>query len=86
MYRVTFIGKIKNLNSEYEEYNDTLYATAKTLDGFIGIDSEVVDSIEITISKWKSKEDVMMWAKDPKHVEAKKKVNAWYEWYRSYHA
>tara|TARA_B100000575_G_C23100202_1_gene634753 strand:- start:1161 stop:1421 length:261 start_codon:yes stop_codon:yes gene_type:complete len=85
MYRVTFIGKIKNLNSEYEEYNDTLYATAKTLDGFIGIDSEVVDSIEITISKWKSKEDVMMWAKDPKHVEAKKKVNSWYEWYRSYH-
>lgn len=85
MYRVTFIGKIKNLNSEYEEYNDTLYATAKTLDGFIGIDSEVVDSIEITISKWKSKEDVMMWAKDPKHVEAKKKVNSWYKWYRSYH-
>ena len=85
MYRVTFIGKIKNLNSEYEDYNDTLYATAKTLDGFIGIDSEVVDGIEITISKWKSKEDVMMWAKDPKHVEAKKKVNDWYEWYRSYH-
>ena len=85
MYRVTFIGKIKNLNSEYEEYNDTLYATAKTLDGFIGIDSEVVDGIEITISKWESKEDVMMWAKDPKHVEATKKVNAWYEWYRSYH-
>ncbi len=43
MYSVTFIGKIKNLNSEYEEYNDTLYATAKTLDGFIGVDTEVVD-------------------------------------------
>ena len=86
MYRVVFIGKIKNLTPEYEKYNDDLYASAKTLDGFIGIDSEVVDSIEITISKWKSKEDVMMWAKDPKHVEAKKKVNDWYEWYRSYHA
>ena len=85
MYRVTFIGKIKNLNSEYEEYNDTLYATAKTLDGFIDVDTEVVDGIEITISKWESKEDVMMWAKDPKHVEAKRKVNSWYEWYRSYH-
>ena len=65
MYRVVFIGKIKNLTPEYEKYNDDLYASAKTLDGFIGIDSEVIDSVEITISKWKSKDDVMSWATDP---------------------
>ena len=85
MYRVVFIGKIKNLTPEYEKYNDDLYASAKTLDGFIGIDSEVVDNIEITISKWKTKSDVMSWAMDPLHVEAKKRVKEWYEWYKSYH-
>ena len=83
--KVIFVGKIKDLNAEYEEYNDTLYASAKTMDGFLGIDSEVVDGIEITVSEWKSKEDVMIWARDPKHIEAKKKVNNWYDWYRSYH-
>ena len=85
MYRVIFIGGIKDLSSEYEKYNDDLYASAKKLDGFIGIDSETVDGVEITISKWKTKEDVMSWARDPLHLEAKKQVSKWYNWYRSYH-
>ena len=85
MYRVTFIGSVKDLSLEYEKYNDDLYASAKKLDGFIGLESETIEGIEITISKWKTKEDVMLWAKDPLHVEAKKQVNKWYNWYKSYH-
>ena len=45
----------------------------------------VTDGIEITTSKWKTKDDVMSWARDPLHVEAKRQVNKWYEWYKSYH-
>lgn len=85
MYQVMFIGKVKDLNKEYEEYSDTLYGTAKGLSGFIALESEVIDGVEITISKWKGKEDVLEWAKDPLHVEAKKQVHKWYEWYKSYH-
>ena len=85
MYRVIFIGSVKDLSSEYEKYNDDLYASAKKLDGFIGLESETVDGVEITTSKWKTREDVMSWAKDPLHVEAKKQVSKWYNWYRSYH-
>lgn len=85
MYRVIFIGSVKDLSSEYEKYNDDLYSSAKKLEGFIGLESETVEGIEITISKWKTKEDVMHWAKDPLHVEAKKQVKKWYNWYKSYH-
>ena len=85
MYRVIFIGKVKDLSSEYEKYNDELYASAKKLGGFIGLESETVDGVEITISKWQTKQDVMSWAKDPLHIEAKKQVSKWYDWYRSYH-
>ena len=46
MIEVLFIGKIKNLTPEYEAYNDSLYSSAKTMDGFIGIDTEVVDGVE----------------------------------------
>jgi heme-degrading monooxygenase HmoA len=85
MIEVLFIGKIKNLTPEYEEYNDSLYSSAKTMDGFIGIDTEVVDGVEITISKWKTKGDVELWARDPQHLEAKRKVGLWYDWYRAKH-
>ena len=85
MYRVVFVGSIKELTPEYEKYNDDLYASAQKLEGFIGIDSDVVEGIEITISKWKTKKDVMGWAMDPLHMEAKKQVNKWYNWYKSYH-
>lgn len=85
MIEVLFIAKIKNLTPEYKEYNSSLYASAKKMDGFIGIDSEVVDGIEITISKWKTKEDVDIWAKDPEHMKAKSRVKEWYDWYRSKH-
>ena len=85
MIEVLFIAKIKNLTPEYEEYNNSIYASAKKMNGFIGIDSEVVDGIEITISKWKTKEDVDTWAKDPEHMKAKSRVKDWYDWYRAKH-
>ena len=45
MYRVVFVGSIKELTPEYEKYNDDLYASAQKLEGFIGIDSDVVEGI-----------------------------------------
>ena len=83
MIEVLFIAKIKNLTPEYEEYNNTLYDIAKNMNGFIGITSEIVDGIEITVSKWKTKKDIDIWAKDPEHMKAKSRVKEWYDWYRT---
>lgn len=84
-YKVIFIAKIKNLNSEYEQYNNELYSSAKNLPGFIDIESEQIDDVEITISSWKTKDDVISWSKDPKHLEAKKRVYEWYDWIKGIH-
>ena len=48
MYQVMFIGKVKDLNKEYEEYSDTLYDTAKGLSGFIALESEVIEGVEMS--------------------------------------
>ena len=47
--------------------------------------SEEHGDIEITISSWRSKEDVMDWAHNPEHVEAKQRSSEWYEWVRGIH-
>ena len=43
MIKVLFIAKIKHLTPEYEEYNNILHTSVKKMNGFIGIDSEVVN-------------------------------------------
>ena len=53
------------------------------MNGFIGITNEIVDEIEITVSKWKTKKDIDIWAKDPEHMKAKSRVKEWYDWYRT---
>ena len=85
MIQVLFIGEVKDFTPEYMEYNDSLYASAKTLPGFLAMRSEVKDGIEVTISKWKDRESVKEWAKDPEHMEAKARVYDWYKWYRAKH-
>ena len=42
MYRVVFVGSIKELTPEYEKYNDDLYASAQKLEGFHGIDLSLI--------------------------------------------
>ena len=85
MIKVFFIAKIKNFNDEYKKVSQELREMAETLPGFISITSEEIDDVEITISSWRSKEDVAKWAKDPVHIEAKKKAKQWYHWVKGIH-
>tara|TARA_B100001057_G_scaffold437891_1_gene470002 strand:+ start:647 stop:922 length:276 start_codon:yes stop_codon:yes gene_type:complete len=85
MIKVFFIAKIKDFNDEYEKVSQELREMAETLPGFISITSEEIDDVEITISSWRSKEDVANWAKDPVHIEAKKKAKKWYHWVKGIH-
>lgn len=85
MIKVFFIAKIKNFNDEYKKVSQELREMAETLPGFISITSEEIDDVEITISSWRSKEDVANWAKDPVHIEAKKKAKQWYHWVKGIH-
>ena len=85
MIKVFFIAKIKDLNEEYQDYSNRVRAHAETMPGFIDIISEEKDDVEITISSWKTKDDVNAWAKDPLHMSAKARANEWYHWVKGIH-
>ena len=83
--KVFFIAKIKNLNEEYKQKNKELMDIASTLPGYISIDSQEIDDIEITISCWKDKESVNSWANNPVHIETKRRAKEWYHWVKGIH-
>ena len=85
MIKVFFIAKIKDLNNEYKTMSEKLRKLAESLPGFVDITSEEKDDVEITISTWKTKQDVMDWANHPIHIEAKKKSKEWYHWVKGIH-
>ena len=83
--KVFFIAKIKDLNDEYKAMSTHIREIGEKHPGFISIESEEIGDVEITISTWRSKEDVADWAKDPEHVLAKSRSKEWYEWVRGIH-
>ncbi len=83
--KVFFIAKIKDLNQEYNGISKRIRELGESHPGFISIESEEIGDVEITISTWRSKEDVAEWAKDPEHVAAKVRAMEWYEWVRGIH-
>ena len=84
-YKVFFIAKIKNLNEEYKQKNEQLMSIAKQLPGFISIESEEIDDIEITVSYWKDKKSIEEWATNSVHVEIKQRAKEWYHWVKGIH-
>ena len=85
MIKVFFIAKIKNFNDEYYDYSKRLREKAEAMSGFISITTEEKDDVEITISSWKTKEDVNAWKNDPLHMEVKAKAKEWYHWVKGIH-
>ena len=84
-YKVFFIAKIKNLNEEYKQKNEQLMSIAKQLPGFISIESEEIDDIEITVSCWKDRKSIEEWATNSVHVEIKQRAKEWYHWVKGIH-
>ena len=83
--KVFFIAKIKDFNDEYKDYVSRVRDLGESHPGFISLENEEIGDLEITVTTWRSKEDVADWAKDPVHVSAKKKAMQWYHWVRGYH-
>ena len=84
MYKVFFVARVKDYNDEYEKMSSRVYAHAKTLPGFISLEEEWKEdehgTTEITVTSWKTKEDVENWRTDSIHMEAKARAKEWYHW------
>lgn len=76
--KVTFSAKVKNeIPSELVE---KIRSEAKKVDGFISMETENVNDVEVTTSYWKSTLSVREWSQNEHHVKVKNNSELYYEW------
>lgn len=80
-YAVIFTSTRTEGDNGYNKMADAMEALAKTQKGFIGIDS-ARNTIGITVSYWKTLEDIKNWKQNTDHLMAQKLgIKEWYSWY-----
>jgi len=80
-YAVIFTSTQTDAVEGYLEMAEQMEALAKTQKGFMGIDS-AKNNLGITVSYWKTLEDIKNWKQQTDHLVAQQKgINDWYSWY-----
>ena len=80
-YAVIFTTFITDDLSEYEETADRMVELAKQQEGYLGIES-ARSEVGITVSYWKTLEDIVSWKNNVEHTEARNRGRA--QWYKQY--
>ncbi|MBK6948623.1 MAG: antibiotic biosynthesis monooxygenase [Haliscomenobacter sp.] len=82
-YAVIFTSKKTALDQGYSEMASLMAAKASAHPGYLGHESWRNDQgYGVTISYWKTLEDISDWKKDLEHLEAQRfGKNQWYEQY-----
>lgn len=80
-YAVIFTSKRTEVDDNYSETSTKLVELAQLQEGFLGIES-ARNEIGITVSYWKTLEDIKNWKQNLDHLDAQKQgVSKWYENY-----
>lgn len=80
-YAVIFTSIFSENTKGYFEMSEEMEELAKQEEGFLGIDSSRSE-IGITVSFWKSLENIEKWKQNSDHLIAQQKgINQWYNWY-----
>ena len=80
-YAVVFTSIRTDVIDGYGETAERMLELARSMPGFLGVDSARED-VGITVSYWKSLDDIKAWKQHPEHVEAQRKGRE--EWYDSF--
>jgi heme-degrading monooxygenase HmoA len=80
-YAVIFTSLRTEVDDNYLETNDHLYELAKGMPGFLGMES-ARSGLGVSVSYWKTPEDILAWKKNMEHGKAKEKGKR--EWYTEY--
>lgn len=82
-YAVIFTSRQKPDVQGYAEMAERLDALAKTMPGYLGIESaRDANGFGVTVSYWASEAAIVNWKKNAEHLEAQRKGRA--EWYKDY--
>lgn len=80
-YAVIFTSTHHKLDEEYEGLDDFLIEIAEKSGGFLGMDS-ARSEFGISVSYWKSEDDILRWKQNSDHQMAiKKGIERWYDKY-----
>ena len=81
---VIFMSRLRDPAPGYSEAAGRMVELARTMPGFLGMHSvRNADGSGITISWWRSEEDVAYWRDHPEHQEMQRRGCG--EWYESWH-
>jgi len=80
-YAVIFTSLRTPNNNGYADTARHMENLAKTMDGYLGIESARED-VGITVSYWSSLESIRAWKQRSEHLEAQQKGRS--EWYSKY--
>jgi heme-degrading monooxygenase HmoA len=80
-YAVIFTSTRTEIEDGYAEMANKIVELAKIQSGFIGLES-ARSEIGITVSYWKSLEDIQKWKANLDHIEAQEKGKT--TWYKNY--
>lgn len=81
-YAVIFTSVQTAQTEGYSEMAETMESLAKLQPGFLGVES-ASEEIGITISYWKTTEDIKNWKINLDHLMAQKLgKDQWYRWYK----
>lgn len=82
-YAVIFTNTRTNDLIGYDQMAKTMEELAKKQPGYLGME-HARDDVGITISYWKSLEDIKNWKANLDHLQAQRKGReAWYSWYKT---
>ena len=83
-YAVIFTNQATGVdNDEYGTTADRMVELAKTMPGFLGVEStRDSDGLGITVSYWQDEASIANWKTNSEHIQARQKGNQkWYEHY-----
>jgi heme-degrading monooxygenase HmoA len=81
-YAVIFTATMRSPAPGYAETADRMRELAAAQPGYIGIESVMENGREITVSYWRSLEDIRAWKQHPEHLRAQQRGRS--EWYADY--
>ncbi len=81
-YAVIFTSLLSENTKGYHQMAEQMENLAKQQQGFLGIES-ARDNLGITVSYWKTLEDIKKWQANSEHLLAQKLgKEQWYQWYK----
>ncbi len=81
-YAVIFTNLRTDKDPDYAVTALQMEELAKTQQGYLGFES-ARDELGISISYWRSLEDIARWKSHTEHLAAQQKgIATWYKWYR----